>query len=101
MRKNEDGMSELEAGGATAIAVADRPANTGDLLQALRRIEARLFEQSAAALGRESAATFIGVSPATLDRLTSAKKIKSVRVSAGRVCWRRMDLEKYLADLAE
>ena len=91
----------FEAGGATASAADNQPATTGDLLRALRRIEARLAEQSAAALGREPAASFIGVSAATLDRLTSAGKVKSVRVSEGRVCWRRVDLEKYLAELAE
>jgi predicted site-specific integrase-resolvase len=60
-----------------------------------------LAAQSAGALPRDAAANFIGVSPATLDRLTSAGKIKSVRVSVGRICWRRVDLEKYLADLAD
>jgi phage host-nuclease inhibitor protein Gam len=90
-----------EAGDTAASAVEDRPATTDDLLRALRRIEARLSEQSAAALGRESAANFLGVSTATLDRLTNAGKVKSVRVSEGRVCWRRVDLEKYLAELAE
>ena len=50
MRKYEDGMNKLEAGGAAANSVGDRPATTDDLLRALRRIEARLAEQSAAVL---------------------------------------------------
>jgi excisionase family DNA binding protein len=73
----------------------------GDVLSALERIERLLAEQSSAALGRDAAARYLGVSVATLDRLTSAGKLKSVRVSVGRVVWRRIDLEKYLGDLAE
>jgi hypothetical protein len=76
-------------------------ATLADVIRALRRVRDALAERSAAALGREAAAHYIGVSVATLDRLTSAGKIKSVRVSEARVCWRHIDLEKYLADLAE
>jgi hypothetical protein len=46
---------------------------------ALRRIEARLAEQSAAALGREAVANYIEVSPATLDRLDQCSKVKSLQ----------------------
>lgn len=69
------------------------------MLQELRTIRELLSAQSAAALGREAAARFLDISAATLDRLTSAGKIQSVMVSAGRRVWRRADLEKYLNEL--
>jgi hypothetical protein len=39
------------------------------------------------------------VSTATLDRLTSACKLRSIRVSDGRVGWTRKALDAYLAQL--
>ena len=83
MKRAEDTTDE-KVGPAVADR-ADRSATLADLAQLLQGIESRLAEQSAAALGREGAAHYIGVSPSTLDRLTSAGKIKSVRVSAGRM----------------
>lgn len=71
-----------------------------DLLAALKRIEALLAEQSAEVFCRDSAARFIGVSPATLDRLASANPaLRPVRVSVGRVVWRRADLRAFLDGL--
>jgi excisionase family DNA binding protein len=69
------------------------------VLDELRSIRELLSAQSAAALGRDAAARFLAVSVSTLDRLTSAGKVKSVMVSEGRRVWRRADLEKYLNDL--
>jgi len=71
------------------------------ILGELRLIRELLSEQSAAALGREAAARYLDVSTATLERLTSAGKVKSVMVSAGRRIWRRVDLERYLNELGD
>ena len=79
----------------------DSKSSVDAILAELRTIRAMLSDQSAAALGREAAARFLDVSTATLERLTSAGKVKSVMVSAGRRVWRRADLEKYLNELGE
>jgi excisionase family DNA binding protein len=71
------------------------------ILEELRTIRELLSAQSAAALGRDAAARYLDVSTATLERLTSAGKVKSVMVSAGRRIWRRCDLEKYLNELGD
>lgn len=72
------------------------------VLKSLQQIESLLAEQSAAALGRDAAARFIGVSPATLDRLASSNPaLRPVRVSIGRVVWRREDLCAFLAGLEQ
>jgi hypothetical protein len=71
------------------------------ILHELRTIRELLSAQSAAALGRDAAARFLDISTATLERLTSAGKVRSVLVSAGRRVWRRVDLEKYLNDLGD
>ena len=77
----------------------DTPTNS-EILETLRRIESLLAEQSAAALGRDAAARFIGVSVATLDRLASVNPaLRPVRVSQGRVVWLRSALEAYLKSL--
>lgn len=86
---------------ARTISAAAKTVDLGDVVRELQALRAVLGEQSAGALGREAAANFLGISTATLDRLTSAGKIRSVRVSEGRVVWRRVDLEKYLAELVE
>lgn len=73
-----------------------------DVLAALKRIEALLAEQSAEVFCRDAAARFIGVSPATLDRLASANPaLRPVRVSVGRVVWRRNDLRAFLDGLGQ
>lgn len=69
------------------------------ILAELRSIRELMSVQAAAALGREAAARYLDVSTATLERLTSSGKVKSVMVSAGRRIWRRADLDKYLNDL--
>jgi excisionase family DNA binding protein len=76
-------------------------ASSDAILDELRTIRELLSEQSAAALGREAAARYLQISKATLERLTSAGKVKSVMVSAGRRVWRRADLEKYLNELGD
>ncbi|HZZ81933.1 MAG TPA: helix-turn-helix domain-containing protein [Gemmataceae bacterium] len=83
-------------------APAEQPNYTiglADLIAELKQIKELLGEQSSAAFRRGAAARFLGVSPATLDRLTSAGKLRSVRVSEGRVVWRRADLQAYLDQL--
>lgn len=70
------------------------------VLKALTDIRNILGDQSAAALCRDAASRYLGISTATLDRLTSAGKLKSVRVSQGRVVWRRSDLDDYLNSLS-
>jgi predicted DNA-binding transcriptional regulator AlpA len=72
------------------------------LLEELREIKLLLAAQSAAVLNRAAAARFIGVSPATLDRLASANPaLRPVRVSQGRVVWRREDLQAFLDGLEQ
>jgi excisionase family DNA binding protein len=66
------------------------------VLEELRAIRRALSAQTAAVLGRDEAAAYISVSTATLDRLTSAGKLRSVRVSEGRVGWTRKGLDAYL-----
>lgn len=74
----------------------------GDVVAALGRIEELLAEESSAVLCRAAAARFIGVSPATLDRLASANPaLRPVRVSVGRVVWRRADLRSFLEALEQ
>ena len=82
---------------ANTLAIPSSTIVLGDLLDALKRIEALLAERSAAVLRREAAARFIGVSTATLDRLASRNPaLRPVRVSQGRVVWRRADLQAFL-----
>lgn len=47
-------------------------------------------------LNRENAAAYLGISTATLERLTAAGKLRSIRVSEGRVGWTRKALDAYL-----
>lgn len=70
-----------------------------DVLAELRAIRQALGAQTAAVLCREAAATYLGISTATLERLTSAGKVRSIRVSEGRVGWTRKALDAYLANL--
>ena len=56
-----------------------------------------LAAHGAAVLNREAAARYLGISTATLERLTSAGKLRSIRVSEGRVGWTRKALDAYLA----
>ena len=89
MTRYENGAGTLEYAGLET---------TTRLLTEIRDL---LAEQSAGALGRKAAARFLGISTSTLDRLTNAGKLKSVRVSEGRVAWLRSELQKYLDALAE
>jgi predicted DNA-binding transcriptional regulator AlpA len=72
-----------------------------EVLTELRAIRNALAAQGAAVLNREAAALYVGVSTATLDRLTSAGKLRSIRVSEGRVGWKRKALDAYLDALEE
>jgi excisionase family DNA binding protein len=67
-----------------------------DVVFELRAIRAALAAHGAAVLNREGAAAYLGISTATLERLTSAGKLASVRVSEGRVGWLRKALDAYL-----
>lgn len=70
-----------------------------EVLKELRAIRQALFAGTAAVLNREAAAAYIGLSTATLERLTSAGKLKSIKISDGRVGWTRKALDAYLAAL--
>jgi hypothetical protein len=72
-------------------------ATLDDVLGELRAMRQAIGAQSAAVLNREGAATYLAISTATLDRLTSAGKLHSIRVSEGRVGWTRKALDAYLA----
>jgi hypothetical protein len=70
------------------------------VLDELRSIRRLLSSAAAGALNREAAANYLSISTATLDRLTGeGRPLQSVCVSQGRVAWRRVDLDAYLADL--
>ena len=75
------------------------PASLAEVLAELRLIRQQLGTQAAAVLNREAAAVYIGVSTATLERLTAAAKLRTIRVSEGRVGWTRKGLDAYLAEL--
>jgi excisionase family DNA binding protein len=74
--------------------------NLKEVLVELRAIRKALSVNSAAALPRAEAATYLGVSVPTLERLTASGAISSTRVSAGRVVWLRKALDKYLESLS-
>jgi hypothetical protein len=88
----------IEAGSHSESETMNPESNTlsfDAVLEELRKIRELLSMRTAAPFGRDAAARFLDVSVATLDRLTSAGKVKSVMVSEGRRVWRRVDLEKY------
>ena len=71
--------------------------NLGEVLSELRAIRQALAAQGAAVLAREAAAAYLTLSTATLERLTSKGKLRSVKISDGRVGWTRKALDAYLA----
>lgn len=78
------------------------PIGLCDLLAELKQIKELLAVQSSEVFCREAAARFIGVSVATLDRLASSNPaLRPVRVSQGRIVWRREDLRAFLLGLEQ
>jgi hypothetical protein len=71
-----------------------------ELLAVLKRIESLLAEDSAAVLSREQAARFLGISPASLDRLAaSVPELRPIHPTPGRSVWRKSDLKRYIEGL--
>jgi excisionase family DNA binding protein len=89
----------LKLAKAKTDAAAPGAPTLAEVVGELRAIRQALNTQGAGALDREAAAAYIAVSTATLERLTAAGKLKSIRVSEGRVAWRRTALDAYLAAL--
>ncbi len=71
-----------------------------DVVAALERIEAILAEDMAAVLSRKQAACFLGISPASLDRLAAGNpELRPIHPTPGRSVWRKADLQAYLDKL--
>lgn len=83
-----------------APATFDGP-SLAEVVSELRAIRHSLDSHGAAVLNREAAATYLGISTATLERLTSKGIIRSIKVSEGRVGWMRSTLDSYLAVLLD
>ena len=76
------------------------PIDLGDVLAALKRIESILAEESAAVLSRKQAASYLGISPASLDRLAaSVPELRPIHPTPGRTVWRKADLKRYIDGL--
>jgi hypothetical protein len=76
------------------------PTDLSDVLAALERIEAILAQDFAAVLSRKQAARYLGISPASLDRLAaSVPDLRPIHPTPGRSVWRKVDLQKYLDQL--
>jgi hypothetical protein len=71
-----------------------------DVVASLDRIEAILGEQSSAVFSRKLAARYLGISPASLDRLAaSVPELRPIHPTPGRSVWRKSDLQTYLDNL--
>jgi len=85
---------------STNLPTTTGPIELRDVLEALERIEALLAEDSAAVLSRKQAARFLGISPASLDRLAaSVPELRPIHPTPGRSVWRKADLQAYLDKL--
>jgi predicted DNA-binding transcriptional regulator AlpA len=93
-------QNEVPKSDQPADPTASHSIGLGELLSALERIEALLSAESAAVLSRKQAANFLGLSPASLDRLASSNPaLKPIHPTPGRTVWRKADLQRYIEGL--
>jgi predicted DNA-binding transcriptional regulator AlpA len=97
MTKNTD---ETTGSSGSAAIAEDRPATLDDLARLLRGIRATISAGQAELLDAEGAATFIGVSRATWDRMRSAGLVPApVTLNRGSIIrWRRAALLDWIED---
>lgn len=76
-----------------------KPATMDDVLAELRSINELMAMNITEMLSREQAATMLGVSPATLDRMRSAGDLPHPVNLRGTLRYRRADLKAFLDQL--